>query len=66
MATNGLIWSSEPMEYFCAFSFWILVLDFQRPKSAVLQMSETVESNISFTLRFFKAYHENVLNCLRA
>ncbi len=42
------------------------VLDFLRPKSAVFQMSESVESNISFTLRFLKAYYESMLNCLRA
>ncbi len=48
------------------FKLTNLVLDFQRPKSAIFKMSETAESNISFTLRFLKAYHENVLNCLRA
>ncbi len=64
MVTNGLIWSSEPVEYF--FTLTILALNFQRPKSSVLEMSETVGSNILFTLRFRKAYQANVLNCLRA
>ncbi len=45
------------------FKITIEVLYFQRPKSAVFQMSEIIESNLSFTLRLLKAYHENVLNC---
>ncbi len=48
------------------FKLTILVLDFEGPKSAVLQMSETVESNISSTLRFLKTYHENVLNWFKS
>ncbi len=48
------------------FKLTILVLYFLRPKSAVFQMSESVELNISSTLRFLKAYHEDMLNCLRA
>ncbi len=64
MATNGLIWSSEPVEYFLKLA--ILILDFQGPKSAVFQMFETVESNISFTFRFLKTYHENVLNWFKS
>ncbi len=53
MATNGLMWSS------------ILVCILQRPKSTVFQMSETVESNISFTLRFLKAYHKKCVKLLK-
>ncbi len=64
MAINGLIWSSKPEEHF--FGLTILALDFQRPKNAGLQMSETVGSNILFRLRFRKAYQTYVLNCLRA
>ncbi len=63
MATNGLMWSSKPVEYF--FKLKILVCILQRPKSAVFQMSETVESNISFTLMFLKAYHEKCVKLLK-
>ncbi len=47
------------------FTLTILALNFQGPQSAVLEMSETVGSNILFALRFRMAYQANVLNCLR-
>ncbi len=34
------------------FKLHVYILDFQTPKLAVLHSSETVEENISFTLRF--------------
>ncbi len=47
------------------FKLTILVLHLQRPKSVVFQMSETVQSNISFTIRFLKAYHEKCVKLLK-